>query len=273
MANIKKIAKGRRDVFFVDPHDLKIKPDFNVRISYALDELKEQIKGAGGVKKPLEVYRENDEFFIKDGHRRWLSTMQLIDEGFEILAVPCMITDESQEDRTFGLIISNSGKPLSKTEEGIVFSRLINFGYNVSQIAVKIGKSVSYVNQALLLSKAPKKVKDLIGDGKIMESTVLEIMQSVDDYDKVCEIVIQSIADAENHGLKRSKISRVVKQKLGNPTVSVKKLTKELNSWTSENSIVLANDPIFKTITLTSNFFQGQISLNELITALYNNAP
>lgn len=84
----------RKDIFLVDPRNIRVVDGFNVRRDFDLEELKEQIKSKG-VLNPITVIAYKDEngmelYKLVDGERRYRATMLAISEGADIPFVPAL---------------------------------------------------------------------------------------------------------------------------------------------------------------------------------------
>lgn len=177
-------VQGKRDFYPVDPRKLKIDPNYNVRDLTTpdeladLQELKESIK-ANGVRVPLEVRLDGEDIYVVAGHRRHAATMMAIKEGAKIATVPCVPEPKgtNEIERTINLVVSNSGKPLSPLQTATVCKRLIDFGFDVPQIASRLGKSPSTVENYLSLNEAPHAVQQMVRSGEVSASTAAKVVR------------------------------------------------------------------------------------------------
>jgi len=124
-----KDDNGVRDMPMIDPRILVIEDQFNPR-DYTLpenrahlDELKQSIR-ANGTIKPLLVRWDaaTKSAIVVDGECRLRANLELIAEGEEILAVPCVqVAGGNEAERLLTAITANTGKSLSKWELGTAF--------------------------------------------------------------------------------------------------------------------------------------------------------
>ncbi|MAD35225.1 MAG: hypothetical protein CMO30_09610 [Tistrella sp.] len=167
--SLKEITQSRKDLLYIDPTKINIKPGWNVRADTEdlrdhIEKLAESIREVG-VRVPLTIAMEDGKAYITDGHCRYAACMLLIQRGFEDLkAVPVIVEDRyaSEGDRVASMIVRNSGKPLTPIEKAEVYKRLHNLGWEPVQIAAKCTVSLSHVLQLLELSAAPEAVKQLV---------------------------------------------------------------------------------------------------------------
>lgn len=195
-----EIAKPKRsDLLKVDPRSLKTQEGFNARVDYGdIDALKNSIV-ENGVQKPLKVRKdEQGNFGVIDGHRRMTAIQKALEEGAEVGLVPVVTADKhsNEEDDIFDIFIQNDGKPLSDLEKGEVFKRLTQKGYEVNEIAKRVGISQAKVSQVLKLAAAPKKVKDHVKAGRIAPSTVIQLLQKQSE-EKAVEKIEEAVKGVE----------------------------------------------------------------------------
>jgi ParB/RepB/Spo0J family partition protein len=174
MAEVKK-----SDYWKVSYEDLIVREGFNEREDYGnLQELAASIK-ENGVKVPLSGYKDgNGKFVVKDGHRRHAAIGLFIHEIEGPFWIPFMVEAKgyTDEQRLIDMFIMNDGKPLTPLEMASGIGRLINYGYSEREIAAKIAKSQSYVNKLASLNSAPKKLLNLIQEGRVAASLAIEFI-------------------------------------------------------------------------------------------------
>ena len=162
-------ATKRSDIFNIDPRNIVVMNDFNVRRDFDLEELKQQII-ARGVLNPLTVLQfkdndGNDKYRLIDGERRYRAVMMAIEEGNDIPYVKCLKApkDASYEDLCIEQMMRNEGKRFSEYESGLMFKRFKEeFGYSQVQIAEKFRKSPAFVSKCLAMMDLPKEILERI---------------------------------------------------------------------------------------------------------------
>ncbi len=163
MAEAKGGGVQKTTQFKVDPRIIEIEPGFNAR---ELDpEHVASIAQAykdGAVLPPLFVRVEDGRVIVVDGHHRLEALMTLINDGAEILGVDCIQFRGNDADRVALLLTSAAGKPLTPLELGTQYKRLANFGWEVSAIASRVGKSRQHVNDMLLLAGSNSDVLGMV---------------------------------------------------------------------------------------------------------------
>jgi ParB-like chromosome segregation protein Spo0J len=85
--------------------------------------------------------------------------------------------------------LSNDGKPLTSLELGETYKKLKNYGYNATEIAKRVGKSVTHVIDMIEVAGSTKEVKDSINEGTISATLVSEVKKGSEDKEKADEII------------------------------------------------------------------------------------
>lgn len=197
-SSMKSLADGRSDVFRVNPFLIKIEAGFNTREIDApatqehIDELAQSIAKIG-VQRPLKVRNKGGEMLLKDGECRLRATIRAIEVyGAEIVSVPVLLADrsESDADSALGILVENSGLPLTPLAKAAVVTRLKGFGWTDEDIAAKAGMSKARVLQLLELNGLGEEVKTLIRTEVVSPTLAVDIARSNkwDDEATVAEI-------------------------------------------------------------------------------------
>ena len=187
MADIKKLEEKRTGVSWLDPRILKVKEGLNVRAMDSRDtvahveKLANEIVAMGGVIKALEVFTEGDDLFVADGHCRLAAALLAIERGMELRAIPCVIEPKGTSAilRKLRQIPANGGRPLSLLEAGEAIKYAIAGGWTREKIAANIGKSLSYISQALDFQGADPEIHAHVKAGEISASTAAAVIREV----------------------------------------------------------------------------------------------
>lgn len=184
--SFKKMIKAgtirRADAMKVRHADLHIEDGFNLRIdNQALREsvrvLAEYIKG-GGMIPPLEVRpRAEGGVYIIDGHRRSLALGLAIADGVAVEWVEVRAFVGNDADRVARIITSAEGRPLSPLETARGYKRLAAFGWSSEEIARRVGKTRSYVDQLLLLANANTDIQAMVAAGTVSAANAVQLVR------------------------------------------------------------------------------------------------
>lgn len=216
MANetgLKGISEGRSDIFKVSPASLHVKDGWNSREANDaaniehIDNLARSIAEIG-VKEPLTVYWEAGKAWISDGHCRHAAVLKAIEVyGADIKTIPVKTEDRysSEPERILSQLVRNSGKPLSSIEQGTVFKRLIDHGWQAKDIAKKVGMSPARISQILEFNTIPEQIKALVLAGSVSAGMAMDTVKS-NEGDKVAatEQLTQAVLVANGQGRKRA---------------------------------------------------------------------
>lgn len=199
-------ATKRTDIFLIDPRNIVVMDDFNVRIDFDLEELKEQIK-AKGVLNPITVipFKEDgvEKYKLVDGERRYRATMLAIQEGADIPFVKALKApkDATQEDLYIEQMMRNEGKRFSEYECGIMFKRFRDeFGYTQNEIAEKFRKSPAFISKCLSLMDLPKEIQERIIRNEISAKAAKDIAASYETEQERIEATEKAVEIAQKQG-------------------------------------------------------------------------
>lgn len=220
MANIKDIALGKSDVYRVDPRILKIKDGWNSRdftlpdnIAH-IEELAASI-AENGVRKPIEIFRDGDDFFVSDGECRLRGTMLAIERGAAVETVPVINEQKgaNEVDRLLLQHIGNSGKQFSTLEKGNLFYRLVQMGVDEATLAKRIGVSAQHVRDCLQLRSAPAAVTKLIKSGDVSPTLALQTIKKTKGDGKAATAELTKAVKTAKSGGKKKATARDVATK------------------------------------------------------------
>lgn len=175
------------------------------------EELKDSIR-ENGVREPIKGYNKDDKFILTDGENRVRAVLALIAEGVEIKSIPALTEDKTanEGERLLTQILSNSGVPFTKREQGRVMKRLLSYGWAIEDIARKTGFKVGYVNECLLIQGAEPAVVELLENKTVAESTVIHAIKT-EGVDGALPVIQEAMEVAKSEG--KDKVSeRHVKQ-------------------------------------------------------------
>ena len=139
-----------------------------------VDSIKEH-----GVLEPLVVAKTPAGFQIIAGERRWRASRLA-----GLSTVPALIRETSPRGMLEMALVENVQRiDLNPLERAAGFERLMNeFGLTTSEIAARIGKSVSYVSNSIRLLSLPDALKDGLLSGLVTEGHA-RALAAIDDQD------------------------------------------------------------------------------------------
>ena len=217
----------KKDMYNIDPRNIVVQENFNCRIDFDLDELKDSIR-ENGVKNPISVIpfkdeNGNEKYRLVDGERRYRATMALISEGADIMRIPALFLSKSlkPDELLIEQLIRNEGKKFSEYEMGIAFRKFIDLGYEPNEIVKKLGLAPWKVI-FLTHTERDERVQKLMREGKIEGTEVRRIYQAHGKDDE--EGAVQEILGAAKkiEGTDKKKITLNDLDKLSSKTIAVK---------------------------------------------------
>lgn len=224
---------------------IKTIPGFNVRVQSAdyiahRDMIADSIRANGfDATKPLSGYvaKEGDKnvIYVTDGHTRLdaVSTINADDTDTNIDILPVLVhpADKSLTDLTVALHTSNTGRPLSPFELGVVVKRLMkDEGADKAVIASRLAVTPRYLDDVLLLVNGPKEVRTAVLEGTV--SSTLAIQELRKDPEKAVAKITAAAAKAAPG-------KKVTKKDLG-PKMQKVKSTVSIAEGTDMKEIVKA---------------------------------
>ena len=164
-----------------------------------LEDLTNSIKERGMI-QPIIVRRSNDnksKFEIIAGERRWLAAQRA-----GLHNVPVVITEaDDLKSLEFAIVENVQRHDLNPLEEAQGYKKLINeFSYDQEKVSKFIGKSRSYIANALRLLSLPDKVIKLIENQKLSAGHA-KILVGLENASFVANKIIEnklSVRQAEN---------------------------------------------------------------------------
>lgn len=190
--NVKQAMAGstKSDLYKVAREHLHVAEGFNVRVHDAdykahIRFLADSFKENGYMQdKPLAGYVADQHdgtsaIIVTDGHSRLAAYDLAVSEGMEDFPLPVVTKPRgtSMEDLTIALVTSNSGRPLTPYELGLVVKRLVGYGMETKDIANRIGKGKAYIEGLLDLVAAPKALREMVTSGKVSATLAVETLK------------------------------------------------------------------------------------------------
>ena len=190
------IQKNRLSVSDLVPNKYQPRKIFDAN---SLNELTNSIKERG-ILQPIIVRRSNDQptkFEIIAGERRWLATQKA-----GLHEVPVVITEANDlKSLEFAIVENVQRHDLNPLEEAQGYKKLIDeFSYDQEKVSKFIGKSRSYITNALRLLLLPGEVVKLIENQKLSAGHA-KILVGLENASFVASKIIEkklSVRQAEN---------------------------------------------------------------------------
>lgn len=227
----------------------------------SLKELTESIKQKG-VLQPILVRQKGDHYEIIAGERRFRAA---IDAGLN--SVPVIRKDLSDAEAFEVALIENMMREnLSPIEEAKGFQKLTQeYQYTHEQLSQSVGKSRSYITNAIRLLDLPMEVQTLVNDKKISAGHARALIGYENAEDIAQKIISKDLSVRQTEDL----ISRLKSGKKEKSPIlkdeDVARLEKELESHLSVKAEVSFNQKGKGKIVLKYNNFK---ELEDLLNKL-----
>lgn len=176
--NIRKLAKGNRNVWPIDPRIVVQKwnaRDDTPELLEHIDSLALSIKTKGfDPNQPITVYDDGANWVVSDGHCRLRAVLLAIKTGCDIKRIPVLTEPKGTDEaaRIAAMLTRNSGKHLTQLEQGRVYKLLKGFGWTDKEIGDTSGKSVAYVKSIWDLMESHPDTKAQVIAGDVSASVV-----------------------------------------------------------------------------------------------------
>lgn len=244
---IRQNATTGRTTYKVPFENVVIRKGFNVRSeSYGnIEELAKSIL-ENGLKTPMEGdMTEDGKVYLVDGERRYLAfkwmrenESKLREEGYTQpvdIELEFFINGKktTEEERIISVFTSNDNEKLTAVEVATILKRLANMGYNDEEIARKIGKSVWYVQDHLIISNSDTEIQEAISSGNISATSVVKAKKKGLSQDEIKETIKK--AKTSGKSVKNKDIDKAVARKkardlFANP-VQFDEIEKVIDAW------------------------------------------
>jgi ParB-like chromosome segregation protein Spo0J len=182
--------------------------NFNAREQYeGIEELADNIAEIGLLTPLLGIFVVVDGvsmFDLTDGFRRYKAIELLVSKGVEVGEIPCRLKPMSIEDRLISMFVTQDNKKLTDVEIANIFRRLVNLGFKPQDIKKKVSKSITYVNDMLLLSEQTTSVKEAVASKKASATAVIAAAKEIGP-DATKKKVDESIANNEKFTVEKAK--------------------------------------------------------------------
>lgn len=211
---------SRSDIFGINPKQIYI-DRANVREegSYPAEKfsvLKASIK-ENGVLEPIHVRKTDKGYALVHGFNRMDAVWQLIEEGYEIVSVKCLVVPKatSQEEELLRHFILNSGEPLTKYEISKIFISLKNFGWSNKDIATKTGYSEQEVSNLITFqSQGSMELKNAVKEGVMNINPAISLIRETENTTEQNEVLEVAKEKAKSENRTKIKSTDVLVKKL-----------------------------------------------------------
>ncbi|BBL31231.1 ParB/RepB/Spo0J family partition protein [Pantoea ananatis] len=210
MTNLSQVYKGKeekgtnittRKTYLLSVDELYVEPGYNVRDidQTHVEEFRDAFI-AGEHVPPLAVQVTEQGIKVIDGHHRYFGAKLAQEAGHE-LRLECKDFVGSEADRIAFMVTSSQGRALLPLERAAAYQRLVNQGWEPAEIAKKVKRSVTDVEQHLQLLTVGDGLIDMVRSGEVAATTALALQR--EHGAKASSIAQQQMEKAKAAGKKK----------------------------------------------------------------------
>lgn len=213
----------KRSDLFVDPSD-------NPRVDYkALPSIQSKIEQQGFDDSfPIQVIPfkgpDGEKFKVVGGFTRVKAC-----DALKLDEIPAKVVKYSPVEVLRNHLTSNSGNPLTQSEQGKVFAQIRDYGTDpdkltkgeklrekpltVAEVARFTGYSGEHVRNCIMIAEAPKGIRELLESGKVSANAVVDASKGVKDT-KTVRKILEAAVEAAGDSVATNKHVKEVKSQL-----------------------------------------------------------
>lgn len=166
-----------RKTYLMSVDRLYVEPGYNVReIDQAHVEEFRDAYMAGEQVPALAVQVTEQGIKIIDGHHRYYGAKLAQEAGYDI-RLECKDFVGSEADRIAFMVTSSQGRALEPLERAAAYQRLINQGWEPTQIAKKVKRSITDVENHLSLLTSGDELIALVKNKEIAATTAVALVR------------------------------------------------------------------------------------------------
>lgn len=212
--------------FQVAPHLIEIEPGFNRPISRSnVEQFKTAIRN-GATIPPIFVRVDAGRIIMVDGEHRMIAILELIAEGMEIPSMSATQFRGNDADRIAHQLTSAQGEPHSPLDAGIQYLKLIRLNWDSKRIAGRIGRSVTHIEQCILLAESNTDVQQAVRNGDVSGTMAVSIIKEQGSNAGV--FIKEQLASAKASG--KTKVTAKTMQGSALPRKLVSRVTQSIGS-------------------------------------------
>ncbi|MGG6135516.1 ParB/RepB/Spo0J family partition protein [Pantoea allii] len=166
-----------RKTYLLGVDELYVEPGYNVRETDQahVEEFRDAFI-AGEHVPPLAVQVTEHGIKVIDGHHRYFGAKLAQEAGYE-LRLECKDFVGSEADRIAFMVTSSQGRALLPLERAAAYQRLVNQGWEPAEIAKKVKRSVTDVEQHLQLLTVGDGLIDMVKSGEVAATTAIALQR------------------------------------------------------------------------------------------------
>lgn len=226
---LEDVASGRIQLHKINPYLIEVENGWNSR-EFEDEATEQHVIGLAesitseGIKTPLRCVFRNGHVVLRDGECRLRAVKLANRHGARIEWVPVLVSTKfaTEADELVEQYVANRNQEFNPFVTGKHFNRLLKF-MDVPELARRVGRSVQFVEARLALYAAPQPLQDLVTEGAVSPTTVVETLRETQgDQSEAVRRITAAVNVARAEGSKRATRSHVAR---ANPSTARKPTT------------------------------------------------
>ncbi|NIG77882.1 DNA-binding protein [Klebsiella sp. Ap-873] len=223
-----------KKTFLVPLNEIYVEPGFNVR---EIDQVHvEEFRDAfieGEYVPPLAAQVTERGVKIIDGHHRYHGALLATEAGHEIPRLECKDFVGSDADRIAFMVTSSQGKPLTPLERAAAYQRLSNQGWEASEIARKVKRSLADVEHHLQLLTCGDTLIEMVRTGEVSATTAVALYR--EHGSQASAVAAEKMTEAKAAGKKKLTRAAALPQLSASKARRLAELLADAQSGEAEN--------------------------------------
>lgn len=242
--------------WWIDPLMIHEEDGFNPR-DYDAPDIKAHIQNLknayknGEYVEPWHVQVKDGKIYVRDGHCRRKALIEAMEEdpSFKVKRIHVIEFRGGPAQQSLLILTSNSGKSLSPLEKGKIYTRLVNYGWSISEIASKVGVSEVTIRQLSEMCILPIFLQDQIQKNKISSSLAVNLFQrfGADESIKIISDILQKQAV---EGIHKKITKKMVEAFLSKEILKVQQPTRSSKKAVEMHSVFQQLSGLFENIDI-----------------------
>lgn len=226
----------KKDMFSVNPQAVLEEDGFNLR-DYSDPDVIAHIEefadayAAGRYVPPIMVRVADDEqIYVVEGHQRLRGAKLAIERGVDLKFLEAVQFRGNDTERVEVMLRSAEGLALKPLEIALGYLRLVRKGYEPKDIADKMSKSDTHVEQLLLLANANADVHALVRSKAVAAHVAIEVVRK--HGEKAGAVLKDQLAAQQAQGK-----TKVTMKSIGGPRVPPKVMARVIGRFRSVSQV------------------------------------
>lgn len=248
-----------RKTYLLGVDELYIEPGYNVRDidQQHVEEFRDAFI-AGEHVPPLTVQVTEQGVKVIDGHHRWHGAKLAQAAGHDI-RLECKDFVGSEADRIAFMVTSSQGRALEPLERAAAYQRLVNQGWEPTEIAKKVKRSVADVDHHLALLTVGDGLIEMVKNKEVAATTAVALVREHGmQAGRVAKTQLEKAKATGKTKLTRAAAMPQFSAARARKLVELMTEAEHTNDLQGENALWLPSDTIQEVMAIVAEFRQHQ---------------